>query len=56
MKHKCTLKDCRLRNGIKIPEDDIDYSEDYPFNTYGVSCLVEGCQLRVNTTNLNKGE
>jgi hypothetical protein len=43
----CTLKDCRLRVCLeKIPEEDRDYSEDYPFNAYGIECHVP-CHIRV---------
>ena len=40
----CTLKDCRLRKCItEIPEEERDYSEDYPFNVYGIECHVPCC-------------
>ena len=43
----CKLKDCRLRTCLKmIPEDERDYSEDYPFNAYGYECHVP-CKTRV---------
>lgn len=43
----CKLKDCRLRTCLtQIPEDERDYSEDYPFNVYGFECHVP-CRIRV---------
>lgn len=44
--NKCTLKDCRLRSGVEISEEQRDYREDYPYNKYGDSCLVKDCQIR----------
>ena len=43
----CILKDCRFRKStIEIPEDDRDYSDDYPFNAYGFNCDVK-CMIRI---------
>ena len=43
----CNLKDCRLRTCLKeIPEEERDYSEDYPFNAYGYECHVP-CHMRL---------
>ena len=47
MKNTCILKDCRLRQYEKeIPEDNRDYSEDYPFNAYGFNCDLN-CSIRI---------
>jgi hypothetical protein len=46
-KNYCKLTDCRLRKCLnEIPEDERDYSRDYPFNTYGYECHVP-CNIRV---------
>jgi hypothetical protein len=42
----CSLKNCRLRTCTKeLPEDERDYSEDYPLSVYGYECHVP-CQIR----------
>lgn len=49
--NSCTLKNCRLRECLKeIPEDERDYSEDYPFNAYLFECHVP-CAIRVKEKN-----
>lgn len=54
--NSCTLKDCRLRTAdIEIPENRRNYSEDYPFNTYGIGCDVD-CKIRDKWRGINYGD
>lgn len=47
MNNTCILKDCRLRICLKeLPESERDYSENYPYNVYGIRCDAP-CSIRL---------